>query len=79
MTHSSLWKLKIHQSAKLSHVGDGACDCQKRRLAELGFQEGKEIICTRSLPFDGPRVYQISDTVISLDKELAKQVQIQND
>ncbi|OGP12645.1 MAG: hypothetical protein A3I75_02860 [Deltaproteobacteria bacterium RIFCSPLOWO2_02_FULL_50_16] len=49
----------------------------KWRLQELGFQEGQKVKCLRKVPFGGPRVFLIGDSVYSLASDVAHHILIE--
>ena len=48
----------------------------KRRLKDLGFDTDEWIICVKFTPFSGPKVYQNSNGVFSLDQQLAEAIEV---
>ncbi len=44
------------------------------RLREIGLGEGEKVQCLKVLPFGGPKVFQIRDSVFSLEKAVAHRV-----
>jgi Fe2+ transport system protein FeoA len=44
------------------------------RLMEFGFHPGESVSCLQSLAFGAPKVYRVSNTVYSLDDEVATHV-----
>ncbi len=47
-----------------------------RRLMELGFLPGSEIVPTRKAPGGGPRVYRVDGSEVALRKETAAKLHI---
>jgi Fe2+ transport system protein FeoA len=43
---------------------------------EFGFHPGESVICLQSPSFGAPKVYQVSNTVFSLDDEVAAHVAV---
>ncbi len=73
---SNLWNLEESQSAKVEDF-DGAFETQMQtRLKNLGFNNGNQIKCLKKLPFDGPRSFQVSDSVFCLEKDIAEKIKI---
>ena len=50
-----------------------------RRLMELGFLPGTEIIPARTAPGGGPRVYQVDGSEVALRRETAQHLYIKPD
>ena len=48
---------------------------QPRRI-ELGFHPGEGVSCLLAPGLGAPRVFQVSNTVYSLDRELASRVEV---
>ena len=51
-------------------------DAMGRRLSELGFLPGSEIVCLLESPLGDPRAYWICDTLIALRQKDARGVEI---
>lgn len=54
---------------------DGYCS----RLTEMGFHIGESVTCLLRPPFGCPRVYRVSNTVYSLEKDLAASIRVAAD
>lgn len=50
-----------------------------RRLMELGFLPGAEIIAARTAPGGGPRVYRVDGSEVALRRETARHLYIKPD
>jgi Fe2+ transport system protein FeoA len=48
-----------------------------QRLRDIGFYEGSEITCLKKAPLWGPNVYQVNNSVFSLDSSITKEIQIE--
>ncbi len=46
------------------------------RLGEMGFHRGESVICLLRPGFGCPRVYRVSNTVYSLDRDLAAGIRV---
>lgn len=46
------------------------------RLSELGLDPGEIVQCLQSSPFGGPRIYRIGDSVFSIERALAENIEI---
>ena len=70
----SLWTLKTGDCCEILGF-DAALDEKYRiRLMEFGFHPGESVSCLQSLAFGAPKVYRVSNTVYSLDDEVAAHV-----
>jgi Fe2+ transport system protein FeoA len=71
---ASLWSLKTGDQCEILGY-DAALDEKYRiRLMEFGFHPGESVSCLQSLAFGAPKVYRVSNTVYSLDDEVASHV-----
>ena len=73
----SLWTLKEKENGFITLFDQNINKGHALRLKEIGLQKGTKVTCLKVLPFGGPRVFQISDSVFSLDKSIAHRVFIQ--
>jgi len=46
-------------------------DNYRTRMMEFGFHPGETVSCVQSLAFGAPKVYRVSNTIFSLDEEVA--------
>jgi Fe2+ transport system protein FeoA len=67
----NLWNLKVNQRAVVSGFNSQLSEAFQGRLSALGFRHGQPVCCIGALPFGGPRIFQIGDSVFSLAGELA--------
>ena len=72
----TLWSLKPLQAACIQTLRPVLTPEYRRRLEDFGFAPGKEIRCLQWTPLSGPRVYQVGDSVFSLDRELADAIEL---
>ncbi len=72
----SLWELPINEEALISAVFPILNAKLILRLEELGFEENAPISCLKKMPFKGPKIFQIGDSIFSLTKEIASAVTI---
>lgn len=72
-----LWELKKSHSGKILSLCDSTEPNECIRLNELGLFSGQEITCLKAAPFMGPRVYQVSDSIFSLAREVANKIIIE--
>ena len=72
----SLWSLKAGDRCEIVGYDDALAEKYKIRLMEFGFHPGECVICLQSPSFGAPKVYQVSNTVFSLDDEVATHVSV---
>lgn len=73
---STLWELRQGQSCVLLNFND-ALDVQyKERILELGFRPKTIIRCLKTPSFGAPKVYQISNSVFSLEDSIASCINV---
>jgi Fe2+ transport system protein FeoA len=70
----SLLNLSANTEALIQGFRDDLPPRVQCRLQELGFQEGQKVRCLRRIPFGGPNVFLVGDTVYSLGADVAAQV-----
>jgi Fe2+ transport system protein FeoA len=76
--NTKLWNLQENTQATVTDFGQDIPEELKVRLMELGLQKSGSIICLRKAPFNGPSTYQVGDGVISLDKDITKNISIRS-
>ena len=72
----TLWDLTRNQKARVDKFVAGLDPQYIQRLRDLGLREGEEVICMRRSFLNGPRVYQVSGSLLALEKELATAVTV---
>jgi Fe2+ transport system protein FeoA len=70
----SLWSLKTGDRCEILGYDSGLDEKYRIRLMEFGFHPGESVSCLHSLAFGAPKVYRVSNTVYSLDDEVATHV-----
>ena len=75
MSHS-LWALKSGERCEILGYDNTLDEKYRIRLMEFGFHPGELVSCLHSLAFGAPKVYRVSNTVYSLDDEVATHVQV---
>ncbi len=73
----SLWSLKAGDQCRILGYDNALADAYRIRLMEFGFHPGETVVCLQSPAFGAPKVYRVSNTVYSLDDEVASHVQVQ--
>lgn len=70
----SLWALKTGDHCEILGYDDALDEKYRIRLMEFGFHHGESVSCLHSLGFGAPKVYRVSNTVYSLDDEVATHI-----
>ena len=78
MTHT-LWSLKAGDECEILDYDDAIAEPYKVRLLEFGFHPGERVACLQSPAFGAPKVYRVSNTIFSLDDEVAAHVRVKLD
>lgn len=72
----SLWSLKAGERCEILGYDDALADNYRTRMMEFGFHPGETVSCVQSLAFGAPKVYRVSNTIFSLDEEVASHIAI---
>ena len=72
----ALWDLRPGEAATVTGCGDTLAVSYQGRVMEFGFQPGARVRCLLNPGFGAPRVYGISNSVFSLDREIAAAVHV---
>jgi Fe2+ transport system protein FeoA len=70
----NLWSLKTGDRCEILGYDSALDDKYRIRLMEFGFHPGELVYCLQSVGFGAPKVYRVSNTVYSLDDEVATHV-----
>jgi Fe2+ transport system protein FeoA len=70
----SLWTLKTGDRCEILGYDNELDEKYRVRLMEFGFHPGESVSCLHSLAFGAPKVYRVSNTIYSLDDEVASHV-----
>ena len=70
----TLWDLKPLHTA---HIREVKSHAETQRLYTLGLLPQAQITCLQNTAFNGPKVYQVSDQVLSLSQEIAELILIE--
>ncbi|HEY6131557.1 MAG TPA: FeoA family protein [Halioglobus sp.] len=70
----SLWSLQTGDRCEILGYDNSLDEKYRIRLMEFGFHPGESVSCSHSLAFGAPKVYRVSNTVYSLDDEVASRV-----
>lgn len=69
-----LWSLPPSGQGIVVAFDETLPEAYRIRLMELGFHPGECVTCLLSPGFGAPKVYRVSNTVFSLDAEIADKV-----
>jgi Fe2+ transport system protein FeoA len=72
----SLWSLKAGQRCEILGFDEALAENYRTRMMEFGFHPGETVSCVQSLAFGAPKVYRVSNTIYSLDEEVATHLQV---
>jgi len=70
----TLWSLAAGEQREVVGFDDALSEAYRIRLMEFGFHPGERVACLLIPGFGAPRVYRVSNTVFSLDAEIAERV-----
>ena len=73
---ATLWSLAKGQSAAIDGFDEGLREAYRVRLMELGFHPGESVSCLQAPALGAPRVYRVTNTVFSLDDDVAQYVRV---
>jgi len=72
-----LWDLQAGQSARIIGYDDALAESYRIRLMELGFHVNEQVTCVQSPSLGAPKVFRVSNTVFSLDDEVALHILVE--
>ena len=75
MNHS-LWSLKAGERCEILGYDHALADNYRTRMMEFGFHPGETVSCVQALAFGAPKVYRVSNTIFSLDEEVASHIEV---
>lgn len=75
----TLWTLRKGQRGVISGFDQRLQPAYRVRLAEVGFHPGETVRCMLSPAFGAPKVYRVSNTMFSLDEDVAGYVLVNAD
>jgi len=70
----NLWSLKSGDRCEILGYDNALDEKYRIRLMEFGFHPGETVSCLHAVAFGAPKVYRVSNTVYSLDDEVASHV-----
>jgi len=71
-----LWQLGKERRATIVGFDERMPEAYRGRLAEMGFHFGEVVTCLLRPAFGSPRVYRVSNTVYSLDADIAGRIRV---
>lgn len=74
----SLWQMSRGNSCVVTGFDDSMKANIRLRLEELGFREGAVVTCSMAPSLGAPKLYQVANSVYSLEQPLAELVHIQS-
>ena len=73
----SLWELRAGESARITGYDNVLAETYRIRLMELGFHVNEQVTCVQSPSLGAPKVFRVSNTVFSLDDEVALHILVE--
>ena len=67
----TLWSLKAGERCEILAYDDALASKYRVRLMEFGFHPGEAVTCLQAPALGAPLVYRVSNTIFSLDDEVA--------
>ena len=74
----SLWQMSRGKSCVVTGFDESIRANIRMRLEELGFHKGAVVTCSMAPSLGAPKLYQVANSVYSLEQPLAELVQIQS-
>jgi Fe2+ transport system protein FeoA len=72
----SLWSLKAGDRCEILGYDDTLAENYRIRMMEFGFHPGESVSCLQAVAFGAPKVYRVSNTIFSLDEEVADHIYV---
>jgi ferrous iron transport protein A len=73
----TLLDLKVRQEARIVRFEETLQPEFCHRLQELGFCEGMLVRCVRETPFGGPKIFEVSGSIFSIEHDVARKVHVE--
>ena len=73
---TTLWSLGAGDECEILGYDNALAEPYRIRLMEFGFHPGEAVTCLQSPAFGAPKVYRVSNTIFSLDDEVAAHVYV---
>ena len=75
-SQTTLWSLRAGELCEILGYDDALAEKYRTRLMEFGFHPGESVTCLQSPSLGAPKVYRVSNTIFSLDDEVAAHVRV---
>ena len=72
----SLWSLRAGDQCEIVGYDDVLAENYRIRMMEFGVHPGESVMCLQSPAFGAPKVYRVSNTIFSLDDEVASHIEV---
>ena len=72
----TLWSLQAGERCEILGFDQVLAENYRTRMMEFGFHPGEKVSCVQSLAFGAPKVYRVSNTIFSLDEEVASHIEV---
>jgi Fe2+ transport system protein FeoA len=72
----SLWSLEAGDRCRIEGYDEGLAENYRIRMMELGFHPGETVSCVQAPGLGAPKVYRVSNTMFSLDDEVAAHISV---
>ena len=72
----TLWSLEAGDQCEIVDYDNSLAEPYRVRLMEFGFHPGEVVSCLQSPAFGAPKVYRVSNTIFSLDDEVATHIRV---
>ncbi len=72
----SLWSLTAGQRCEILGFDSALAERYRVRMMEFGFHPGESVSCVHAVAFGAPKVYRVSNTIYSLDEEVAGHIRV---
>ncbi|MDH4053135.1 MAG: ferrous iron transport protein A [Rubrivivax sp.] len=73
----SLWTLRAGDGCRIIRFDDALAASYRVRMMELGFHPGEIVSCVHAPALGAPKVYRVSNTLYSLDDEVALHIHVE--
>ncbi|WP_040481614.1 FeoA family protein [Luminiphilus syltensis] len=73
----TLWSLQAGDAVRVIGFDDSLPERYRVRLEEFGFHPGENVECLMTPGLGAPKLYRVSNTVFSLDDDIASCVLVQ--
>jgi len=75
----TLWSLRAGERCEIIAYDEGLAEPYRVRMMEFGFHPGESVTCLQSPSMGAPKVYRVSNTVFSLDDEVAVHILVKQE